>query len=60
MIISLANELIEKVHYIENDASFKAFQKYAYCIFHRKHNNKTVPFCLTVYPIESFELYNLL
>lgn len=55
-----AQEVIEKIHYLQIDGSFKAFPDYAFCLWHGIYFNETVPFAFTLFPTESFQLYNLL
>ena len=55
-----STEVIQKINYLEIDGSFRAFPDYSFCLWHGIHFNETIPFALSVYPTEKFELYNIL
>lgn len=52
--------VLEKIHYLEIDASFYAIDPYKYCIFHAINNNSSIPIALSFHPEEESELYNLI
>lgn len=55
-----STEIIQKIHYLQIDASFHAFPDYSFCLWHGIYYNETIPFALSVYPTEKFELFSLL
>lgn len=59
-LLPWAEEIIQKIHYMQIDGSFRAFPEYAFCIWHGIYFNQSVPFALTVFPTEKFQLYNIL
>lgn len=59
-IMPWAVRIIDKIHYIELDASYKAVRPYYYCVYHGVYFNSSIPFALSIYPSESEELFELL
>ena len=59
-LLPWAEEVIAKIHYMQIDGSFRAFPEYAFCIWHGIFYNQSIPFALTVFPTEQFQLYNIL
>lgn len=51
---------LTKIQYIEIDASFKACKPYKYCIWHGICYNSSIPFAVTLFPTETWELYELI
>lgn len=59
-IMPWIEKVLEKIHYLEIDASFYAIEPYKYCIFHAINNNSSIPIALSFHPEEESELYNLI
>lgn len=59
-IMPWAVRIIDKIHYIELDASYKAVRPYYYCVYHGVFYNSSIPFAISLHPSESEELYELL
>ena len=59
-ILPFADEIIQKIQYLQIDASFSAFPNYSFCLWHGIFNNESIPFALTLYPTEKFELSSIL
>lgn len=59
-LLPWSEEVIQKIHYIQIDGSFRAFPDYAFCLWHGIYFNQSIPFSLTVFPTEKFQLYNIL
>lgn len=57
IVFPWAEQLIEKVNYIELDASFEGLKPYVYCVSQAIFNNESVPLSITVAPSENHILY---
>lgn len=58
-IMPWAYPIIDYVQYLELDASFKASKPYSYAIFHGILFNSSIPFALSISPVESIELFEM-
>ena len=58
-ILPWAEEIIDRIHYIQIDCSFRAFPDYSFCLWHGIYFNQSIPFALTLFPEESFQLFNI-
>ena len=59
-ILPFADEIIQKIQYLQIDASFRAFPNYSFCLWYGIFNNESLPFALTLYPTKKFELFSIL
>lgn len=59
-LLPYATKIIDKTHYLEIDASFKACKPFKYCIYHAIIFNVSLPLALSIAPEESASLYEML